>query len=231
MSKNLFVFGCSYSSEFFNSGITDLYFNYKGYWPKTWGRYLSEKLNYNLLNYSKGGNSNNQIFEDVCKYSHLFKKNDIVILQWSYMNRYRWVESKWYQWATCSASNPVDGMDKKLNDMIVYNREHHLYKEEVLNWQKIIETLSKLVGFHLYIWDGSYNFLYQNPIKDRSDRKYICSELIPHEKSFIDMVFNHGGNRILEETEGKINDNHLGEIGQKVQGELFYQHIKKDLNL
>jgi hypothetical protein len=231
LSKNLFVFGCSYSSEFVNSGITDLYFYYKGYWPKTWTKHLSEKLDYNLVNFSKGANSNNQIFEDVCKYSNLFKKEDIVIIQWSYINRYRWVNFKLNKWKDYSVSNHDNDLDSLINDNIVLNRQHYLYKDEVLNWQKMIETLSKIVGFHLYIWDGSYDFLYQNPIKDRNDRKYICSELIPQGNAFIDMIFNQGGNRILEETEGKVNDIHLGEIGQRVQGDLFYQHIKKDLNL
>lgn len=230
MSKNLYVFGCSYSSEFINSGITDSYFNYKGYWPKTWTKYLSEKLNYNLISYAKGGISNNEIFEDFCSCSDLFKEDDIVIIEWSYMTRYRWVNfnsNKWSRHAT------IDGekIDNKIDNAILLNRTHFLYKQEVLNWQKIIEILSKKIKFKLYIWDGSYDFLYKEPYENRNDRKFICSELIPQGKTFIDMVFAHGGNRIFEETLGEVSDNHLGEKGHEVQGELFYQHIKKDLNL
>lgn len=230
MSKNLYIFGCSYSSEFINSGIPDSYLNYKGYWPKTWTKYLSEKLNYNLINYAKGGNSNNQIFEDFCSCSDILKEDDIVIIEWSYMTRYRWVNFNSNEW---SNHVTLDGkkIDNKIDDAILLNRTHFLYKQEVLNWQKIIEILSKKIKFNLYIWDGSYDFLYKESYENRNDRKFICSELIPQGRTFIDMIFINGGNRILEETMGKINDIHLGEKGHEIQGELFYQHIKKDLNL
>ena len=39
------------------------------------------------------------------------------------------------------------------------------------------------------------------------------------------VIHDYGGKRISEETNGIIEDAHMGESGHRVQAELFYNHI------
>jgi hypothetical protein len=49
-----------------------------------------------------------------------------------------------------------------------------------------------------------------------------------HDNAFL-ITFKNGGYKIIEETDGKIKDYHLGGTGHKVMGDLFYQHIIKHI--
>ena len=87
MSKNtLHTFGDSYTEGQRGGNL-----------PKSWSEILGEKLNMEVKNYGIGGNSNPQIFDDVCNKSHEFNKGDIVIINWTYKDRFRWASTEFHE--------------------------------------------------------------------------------------------------------------------------------------
>ena len=79
--------------------------------PLCWGDLLSKKLNMVMKNHAVAGMSNSEIFQSICRHSHTFEKDDIVIINWTYPNRFRWVywckHHKKYKWVRLSL-NPED---------------------------------------------------------------------------------------------------------------------------
>ena len=91
--NKLYTFGCSYTegfSEFFKS---PMYLKYKefngGVFPKSWPDILAEKLKFDLVNYGEGAAGNQQIFNIFSKKCRELQKGDIVIIEWSFIERYR----------------------------------------------------------------------------------------------------------------------------------------------
>ena len=91
----------------------------------------------------------------------------------------------------------------------------------------LIDYVSNAVGFSVYYWSGDENLIYDKPFKSRNDNKFLLTDKIqPHLDSHIfQIIFNRGGKKIFEETNGAVNDAHFGETGHQIQAELFYDHI------
>jgi hypothetical protein len=221
--SNLYIFGCSYSAEFKKSGITEEYFKFKNGWPKSWSNLLNEKLGMNLVNTAKGGNGNDQIFDDFCIQSDKIKKDDIVIIGWSYINRFRLPDgSDNKKWINLSPVSSNLNVSKRTIEEISINRVSELYEDEIHNRENLIKSYSKSKNFKVYFWNAGFPFQKQDGYLLECFRKR-------KEDTFIDFVMNRGGLRIIEETKGEIDDNHLSENGHVIQFELFYDKIKKIL--
>ncbi len=63
-----------------------------GVFPKTWSELLSKELNLELRNMAVSGQSNYDIFDMFCKCINQIQKDDIVIIGWGYINRFRLVD-------------------------------------------------------------------------------------------------------------------------------------------
>jgi hypothetical protein len=230
----LFLFGCSYTAEYsFDLGLNHAYSDYYkfrgGNFPPTWGQVLASKLNLDLVNYGKGGNGNDQIFQDICKHSSEFKSGDIVIIEWSYIARFRMAHFEGNKWCNFGpVDNSYEIIDKDTVNNILVNRTHELYIEQIYDFQNIIESLSKALGFRLYFWSADYQIIYPNE-KINKQTKYIGNEYIKKEETIFNEVFRRNGQRLLEETNGLIKDLHFGESGHRILGEIFYSHIKGKL--
>lgn len=233
MSK-LILFGCSYTAEFhFDEGFvqpfTDYYKFRGGNFPMTWGQVLAKKLNLELVNYGKGGNGNDQIFQDVCKHSSEFGPDDVVIIGWSYMARFRWAHFLGNHWEKMGPHYlTCENINEKTHNDIIHNRTHQLYVEQIYDFEKIIESLSKSVGFKLYFWSADYQIIYPNESINKK-YKYLGNKYIKEGETIFDEVFRRNGQRILEETNGLIRDLHFGESGHLILGEIFYSHISNKL--
>jgi len=230
----LFLFGCSYTAEyFFDSDLNkeyEEYYNFRGgNFPPTWGQLLANKLNLELVNYAWGGNGNDQIFHDVCKNFSQFKSDDVVIIEWSYISRFRWAQFDDNFWMTVGpVNNDPEIIDENtLNDILI-NRTHKLYIEQIYDFEKVIEALSKYIGFKLYFWSADNQIIYPNE-KINRQAKYIASEYVKKDETIFNEVFRRNGKRIFEETDGKIDDNHFGESAHRILSEIFYSHIKEKL--
>jgi hypothetical protein len=228
----LFTFGCSYTEDFNLNILPTNYEDYKkfrgGNFPNTWPEVLGDKLNYNINNCGKGASGNNQIFHRFCKEVNNIQKNDIVIIEWSYSHRYRWVSMSNNEWMSLGSgqANSID-ISENTHEEICFNRSHQLYIDEVYDYMKLIDCLSNSVGFELYYWSGDCNIIYPVPIPKRQNKKFLLTNLIgvDNETPFNE-VFKLGGKRIFEETNGEIQDFHFGESAHRIMGELFYDHIK-----
>jgi len=232
MKNKLYIFGCSYSSCFEMAGINKEYHIYKNGWPKSWSEILSEKLNTTVVKKAKGGFGNDAIFDEFCIQSDKIKKNDIVIIGWSYLNRFRVptflnevTDSSELStiWDNISIHSTTPNFSKKTIEEISLSRNSILYEIEIHNRENLIREYSKSKGFKVYFWNASHPFENENGyLLQNIERK------TPHD-TFIQFVLRLGGSRIMEETNGMINDNHLGEMGHVIQANLFYNEIKLNL--
>lgn len=230
----LFLFGCSYTAEYYFDSVVNKfykeYYDYRGgNFPPTWGQLLAKKLNLDLVNCAWGGNGNDQIFQDVCHRAPEFDANDMVIIEWSYIVRFRWAHFDKNYWQTVGPVNNhpelIDG--DTLND-ILYNRTHNLYIEQIYDYERMIETLAKSKGFKVYFWSVDNRIIYPNEKINRQE-KYLANGFVRKDETIFDEVFRRKGERLLEETNGLIYDLHFGESAHRILSEIFYSHIKEKL--
>jgi hypothetical protein len=224
MKNNLYIFGCSYSADFEMSGVKKQYESYKNGWPKSWSEILSEKLNMTLVNKARGGFGNDAIFDEFCIESDKIKKDDIVIIGWSYFNRFR-VPTFFngWKWDNISIFSDTPKLSKKTIQEIVVSRDCILYENEIHNRETLIKQYSKSKGFKVYFWNASYPF--------ENEEGYLLQNIEKKtpQDTFINFVSRLGGQKIIEETNGIVDDNHLGENGHIIQANLFYDEIKLTL--
>lgn len=203
--RRLFVFGDSYTKQW---DSLSPYSEYKGYIPKTYSEIISEELGIQCFNFSKGGWSNYDIFESVCQNVDSIRENDIVIILWSGLSRFRLVNHRLDMWIPLQpnsfeinkkANLMPDGINKNTIDEIIFNRQHILYKEEVQNWIRLLKHTFKSNIFINSTWsDYDWNI-----------------DKIKYET-------------IIDETNGKIVDWHWSETGQYDFARWCISKIKTD---
>ncbi len=232
--NNLFTFGCSFT-EGFNLNH-DLYREYKNYrgglLPKSWPEILSGKLNLNLINYGKGGVGNQEIFSCFCKKVYEIEKGDMVIINWTFMERFRLSNALGDDWIHVGPSKRKDENYEVVSndclDMIFVNRTLKPYINEIYDYEKIIDRLSKEVGFDVYYWTIINELIYNQPIEILKQKKYLLNDKIENKfDNTFSIVIKNGGQWIIEETNDVVKDFHMGESGHQVQADLFYEHIIK----
>lgn len=233
--KKLFTFGCSYTEDY-----SDIHENYKlykefcgGQFPKTWPTLLSEKLEVELENYGIGASGNQLIFTTFCKNCNKIKKGDIVILQWSFIERYQMSDEFGNEWLRFGPGliNHEEIISNKCHEHIIINRTLKPYYDEIYDFENIIDTLSKSVGFEVYYWTIINDLIYNQPKEKLNQKKYLLHDHVknPFDNAF-SIILNNGGKWIYEETSNQINDFHMSKSGHEVQSDLFYKHIKKYSN-
>ena len=206
------------------SGVKKEYVNYKNGWPKSWSEILSEKLNMTLINKAKGGLGNDAIFDEFCIQSDKIEKNDIVIIGWSYLNRFRFPKfiEDW-KWENMSVYSEPPPLSKRTIEQVGVSRDNILYEDELHNRETLIKSYAKLKGFKVYFWNAAL------PLKNENGYLLQNIERESNEDTFIQIVSRLGGQKIIDETNGIVNDNHLGEVGHIIQANLFYDEIKLTL--
>lgn len=206
----LYVFGCSFSSVFNEKSLFNptykSYYEFRGNnFPLTWSEILANDLGLELVNKAQNGFDNYSIFEEFCKVSDKITSEDTVIIGWSQVLRFRLYSKTRNElksvnvWKT-SNNTEIKNISQQTIDEILVNRDHQLWINEVHNWINLINHLSKLVKFKLYYW----SFFVEFP------KFYIINELL-----------ELGSKYISDETNGEVNDKHLGEVGHQVQAEYF----------
>jgi len=228
--NNLYTFGCSYT-EGFNIEHTMAYRDYKNYrgeFPKSWPEILSDSLKLNLINCGRGSAGNQEIFTTFCRNSKEFKKGDVIIVEWSFMERYRFASGNgkddWLRFGPGRVDTNV--ILQSTNDEITVNRTLNPYKTEIYDFMTIMDRLSESVGFDLYYWTFIEDFIYALPKDKLEDKKFLlCDKIKDKHHHVFRILHDKGSETIEEETKGLVKDLHMGEKGHKLLAELFYEHI------
>jgi hypothetical protein len=225
--------------------------------PECWAYQISEKLNMDYQNFGVGGSSNQETFLTFSFNSNKINKNDVVIINWTYFNRFLWaVEKKDYGGLNTNgkpfgkfkrASYTVTDRDllqmisKAVFNQIGVNKSLESWIEEIKAYETIINTLSEKVGFDVFYWSSVREVYFENK-NVFGDFRYICNDDI---KNFIEnmkedtpyktelffqvMEEKYKMTSILQETNGQVLDPfHRGIEGNKIQAELFYNWISKN---
>jgi hypothetical protein len=221
--SSLWVFGDNASAIF--GKTKERRFKYykeyrKGNFPKTWSELLSKELGLTLRNMAVGGVSNYDIFDMFCKCAEEIKKDDLVIIGWSYVQSFRLVDEntngfisvrnnqfKEYQ---VNIPKMLNGIDKHTIDSILSNRKNSDWRNEIYNWESIINLLSKLIGFKLLYWTFDV---------DLNKSYYISTN------NFRETLISSGAEDFTMETNGILVDDNFGEKGHLVQFKYFLNHL------
>jgi len=191
-----------------------------GIFPKTWSELLSKELGYDLRNMAVSGQSNYDIFDMFCKCINKIQKDDIVIMGWGYVQRFRLVDKSTNSFVTIRQNqleperidNPslLNGVNIDVINSILNNRSNSEWINEVYNWESVINLLSKLIGFKIVYWtfDSTLN----------------KSHYISTNDFRMDLV-QRGAEDITLETNGKLIDDNFGERGHLIQFNYFLNHI------
>ena len=106
---------------------------------------------------------------------------------------------------------------------------NRLYVEEIYDYENIIDTLAKSIGFNVYYWSVDNTVIQNLPPELLHQKKYILNELFDGDEynGMLGVIIKNGGQTITQETNEVVNDDHFGEKGHLVQSELFYNYIIK----
>ena len=191
-----------------------------GVFPKSWSELLSNQLNFELKNMAVFGQSNYDIFDMFCKCAEQIQKDDIVIIGWGYVQRFRLVDETTNSFVTIRPNqfksehinNPalLNGIDINVVNSILNNRTNTEWIAEIYGWENVINLLSKYIGFKIVYWtfDTTLNKSY-----------YISTN------NFRMDLLQMGAEDITLETNGKLIDDNFGEKGQIIQFNYFLNHI------
>ncbi len=231
--KTLWIFGDSFSTGF---DYNNLHVNQKNYMTimninnfKIWPDVLGEKLNCEVKNFAKGGNSNYEIFQNFCDNCGLIKENDIVIIGWALIVKFRISENHKFLNLGRDINRDIGMVKKETLKEIIDNRSK-LFKDkrdrwagEVYLWERAIRTLSKHKNFKAFFWTAEEpRLIYNLNEEEKKDKNYLCSESNEMLLSYLNKM---GCTSMSDETGGIVSDSHMGLQGHIKQAEIFYNTI------
>jgi hypothetical protein len=244
MSK-LWTFGCSFTAEYdpiegIHHPFENQFDKFKkfrgGNLPDVWPTILSKHIGFDLMNCAIGGSSNYNILTQFFNVCDLIREGDMVMFGWTSLSRFTAVnlnENIFSQILPCDANFDDTGYSKRTIEEILVNRQHPLWIQEVQNWIKFINLFLKNLGAEVYHWTSDER-TFNRYSKWINEEQFIVvrDEDYPkeHLMGYLNLPKFYGGMlraRIVEETNGEIEDDHNGEFGHKNQAKFFYEHISK----
>lgn len=244
----LMIFGCSNSAPFHED--TESYKEYKkfkgGKFPPTWSEIISTELSLELENYAIPGSGNDSIRMEFVKNIRNINKDDVVIIGWTFVERYMWINRFTNKWNHHQGGHYSSKMDitRQTHEEIVLHRYHEpsnfLHVEHIYDWIDMINYLSEKLGFKVFYWDFGgrihhqyYLNVFNSHIILNHRRNIFLSKSLLDEDQANMGVFNYvkslGGLQIIDETNGELVDHHLGETGHQVLAEIFLKKLKSTL--
>lgn len=249
--STLWTFGCSFTAEYFPVGYLNMpskYDEYKewrnGSLPDVWPTLLAKKLNFDCQNRAIGGSSNYEILRQYVEVSDKIKKDDILIFGWTSVLRYNVVNfcDNNFNNILPNTKIPINclRMSQQTLDEITYNRSHEKWATEIHGYIKIINLYVKNIGCHVFHWTSDDN-VFNNNSEIINEKNFILPKPIYDSTIVFDMmgylatlcaIETNNGNlvaKIIEETNGEVEDCHFGEYGHKFQADYYYKHIQKNI--
>jgi hypothetical protein len=238
--KTIWIFGDSFSTNFDHSNLHENQKKYMEYIGvneiKTWPTLLADKLGCELKNLARGGDSNYQIFQDICDNCHKIKEEDIVIVGWGLITKFRISYNNQFvnvhpqggvkDYGTLSKETLQEILNNRLkNDRYAGKRDR--YAEEVNLWEKVISVLAKNKKFNVYFWNSEEDrLIYCEPNEFKNKMNYLCKY---SNEPLIHYLRKKGCTSMEEETNGLVSDSHFGIQGHIKQSEIFYNEIINNL--
>ena len=254
--STLFTFGCSFSEEFSvllprtspNTRVDYIEQYFNGVPPDSWPTMLSKKLGLSIKNYAgnggfkdpvnhKGeGNCNQSILNNIAYYCHEFKKDDIVIVEWTYIERFKWANEQGKSMISVyPAFLPGTGIpdypnyiDNQTAENIFVNRTNPLWIDELFIQQKLLNQFADNTGFNIFYWTVDNNIIKYKNNEIKNDKRYLINDMLG-DRDYMNLFKEEGAKTIMEETNENVRDWHYGVVGHQVQCDLFYNYIIKNI--
>ena len=177
--RTVWVFGDSFSVDFENNkiGNFELYKDLKGYFPKTWGKIISEELGCEYRNFAQGGWDNYSILQSFCENISYIKTNDIVFVGWAPEPRIRLTDENG-NWRSFNVMEQIDwgGIDSDSILNLLLNRvtgEHRDpnkgVEEERMAWENMIKFVMKDMILHIWLWNNNGLFMKYQTINNETN--------------------------------------------------------------
>ena len=156
--NKLWIFGDSFSSDFDIKYSHQNHIDYMNlidvnemiHWPTI----LANKLNYKLVNLAKGGNSNYQIFFNLCENINQIEENDIILIGWALIGKFIIADNN--QFSNIHPHGPYfhEPISSSSIVEINENRKNQIWVNEVRYWEKLIKEFIKLKNCKIIFWSG-----------------------------------------------------------------------------
>jgi hypothetical protein len=214
-NKKVWFFGDSFTANynhFSNYNWATPYLKHMGYTPTHWTEMVGKNLGLKIENRGEGGSDNYTILDAIIAEMEVIGPDDYIIIGWSEHTRFRIVdprENMENRFAPIHASE-TEAYGDISNDVlmqIILNRDSPLFVGEVVGWMNLLRKLFKTN--HIIHWSFFYSF----------NRVNILNTWMLER-------FQKEGGRIMDETNGKVNDGHPGEKGCRIISELICQYIQ-----
>jgi hypothetical protein len=211
----------------------------------SWGKILSDYLEYDYKNYACGigvdipyfekiGNSNYCMLNSVNEFVNQFKKGDIIFLGFTDICRFKWgsidINGNEISHIILPSTDIINELSDKKNtieNVLINRHECKFYIYDLLHQLKSLELLSDIVGFKLYYWDwSSYfdNMVYENKLP--RDRWIFFNSSIDY-KDYGKLIWEtYNAGPICWETDFKNKDSHMGKIGNEIHATHLYNYLK-----
>ena len=179
--KRLFIFGDSFSQTFkshkeSNSSWFSRYYNHINEIPLHFSEIISQTFDLELINYAVGGSSNYSIFDCFISNHENITENDIVIVGWTAINRFR-IATQTNEFVDIlsftSNAQQHDDVSLVTTHEIAINRDNHnIWWSEINNFVKIINKLSKTKNVYHWTWETpkteiSYNIWSKDNVENK----------------------------------------------------------------
>jgi hypothetical protein len=203
--SSLWVFGDSFSAEFDIKNVHQNHIDYMqlmnvdcmSYWPTL----LADKLKYDVKNCARGGNSNYQIFFDFCENIDLINDGDIILIGWALLGKFIIADNNRFNNIHPLGQHYHSPISNDSLQEFIKNREQDIWENEVRHWEKLIQKILEYKNCKIIFWSGE-----ENKLKNTKIDVTFCETM-------------------TNETNGAVQDSHLGMLGHKRLAEIFYKEL------
>jgi len=209
--NKLWIFGDSFSEPFDKTLYANWrkkYIEWKGYTPLYYGEIISKELNLLHINLSISGLDNYSILDNIINVIDKIDKNDIIIIGWSSIGRFRLVDTNnKFKSILSNKFNKISNISQNTIDEIIINRLSSTYINELNNYIKLLNFTFK-----------ENKIIHWSPFSKYREGLNLSLSSHLYKTETID-----------EETNGEINDLHFSEKTHKILSKEFIDIIKSHI--
>lgn len=253
--RNFWTYGCSHTAGFEEHGGVPHNGNYKDYYvwrggnfPKTYTELLAEEFNLTLRNHAQGGTSVTMALYIMTETFQAWQPDDVVLFQTTYQERYQYL-SVWdgafqpFDWGQDPNSDYVPDISYKAQAEFLANRtDNKAWQRETMACIRSAKALADSKGCHFLVapYDQyTIEVLFERPEEYKDIHEYLIyqtPDTFPDlEWTFPTPYWTFGDfeetcpARINQETNYEIDDNHMGELGNKLLAKIISPYLRKFL--